>query len=966
MSVKVHHTSRPASVYLLGSLAAVLSLGVSHQAMAACGSGTAPAIVECTGEDNVYSSPAISFSGTAAKTGILLSPVGEAGSLNNSADITITHTTAPTTGNNIIGIDTEAEGEYAVNNSGNINITSGARGQAYGITGNGDVESLTVTNSGSIKVNRTLSDSDVRQITSAAINITNNPNNGTTGNNATTNSLSIAAGVFSEEELDKLSVTNTASGVIQAQGKFATGVYSRAAEFTLTNNGTIEHLAGAGNGIAVAAVADSGNLTQATVVNNGTITGDVLMVDGHALRWWLLSKGDGRGNQSTGPVIGGTAIDNRLNINSQFGQLDSNIENAGTITGNFYYSNGTHVLTNQSGATITGNIEVDQRPMYIPGRTCTVGASECFSSNTTTGDVAVGNPASEEASQNGSTLITTGANVGSPTTYTYSLWGTKDFTFENAGSMSGSLTVLTAPATTINGFSVPDSKVTILPHIFGAGSHDADNPNNNSGFIGGTLRVADGIHNGSGGTSSLGRTTTIAPVIDSTVASGEWYKVANSLDDAGNVGDLPTVAGTALVSWEVQKNTSGALVIGSNVRDAFDVDGISRPGASTINALLGAAGADAGLDALGGAVQNLQDDADVAKAANQLAPETNYATQQAAITLNNAIGQHIDTRLNAVGATGAYSGSGTPAPYGLGMGQKADPNRSNLGGSLKDSDQDFVMPRSAAVWAQGFGAGMDQGNIDGVDGYNARLYGFIAGYDNWISPNVRLGVAGGYANTNIDGKGDTSQNATAIDSYLIEAYGAFKGTGWYATGRTGFTWHDYDTTRTLTVPFSDQAKGSHDGDQFNAAFEIGAPVHYSGLIVTPVASLTYSRLHQAAYSESSDNGMALDVASQTNNSLVSGLGLKGLVPIAADTVIEGRALWLHEFLDDAQDVSASFAAGGGTFTAAGPGVGRDTANLGIGILADIGYNSTFQLNYDANLREDFVAHVGSARIDINF
>jgi outer membrane autotransporter protein len=242
----------------------------------------------------------------------------------------------------------------------------------------------------------------------------------------------------------------------------------------------------------------------------------------------------------------------------------------------------------------------------------------------------------------------------------------------------------------------------------------------------------------------------------------------------------------------------------------------------------------------------------------------------------------------------------------------------------------------------------------------------MVGYDNWISPGVRVGVAGGYANTRIDGEGDTTQNHTDIDSYLIQAYGAVKGSGWYATGRTGFTWHDYDTARVMSEPLEDAAKGSHNGDQFNASIEFGAPMAHSGTIITPVASLTYSRLHQNGYSETSDGAMALAVGSQTNDSIVSGLGLKGLVPIANDTVIEGRALWLHEFGDNAQIVNASFAAGGGTFTAAGPGVGRDSADLGIGMLAQIGFNSTFEINYDANIRDDYLAHVGSARIDVHF
>lgn len=523
---------------------------------------------------------------------------------------------------------------------------------------------------------------------------------------------------------------------------------------------------------------------------------------------------------------------------------------------------------------------------------------------------------------------------------------------ENSGQ-AGNVTVKTSAG----------SEVTIAPHIFGGGATAGPNSvdDSRSGHVG-TLKVWDGA------ASTFADTTTIAPIIDKTIKDGEWYTVATKLDLAAANTEFSDdqVIGSALVQWQLRTNGSNELVIGADLRNAADVSGISKPGAATLNGLFSSAGADPSLDTLGGAVQMLSTDGEVATAAKQLSPETNFATQQAAITLNNAIGQHIDTRLSSVGATGAYQGY-TNAPYGLGMKpEQADPNRSNLGGSLKDSDGDIVVPRSAALWGQAFGAGMNQDERQDVDGYDARIYGLMVGYDNWVSPGVRIGVAGGYANTRIDGEGDTTPNHTDIDSYLIEAYGAVKGAGWYATGRTGFTWHDYDTTRVLSVPFGDSAKGNHDGDQFNASIEIGAPMAHGGTILTPVASLTYSRLHQDGYTETSDSAMALGVGSQNNDSLVSGLGLKGLVPIANDTMIEGRALWLHEFADDAQVVTASFAAGGGTFTAAGPSVGRDSADLGIGMLAQIGFNSTFELNYDANIREDYLAHVGSARVDIHF
>src|SRR5207244_1154833 len=140
--------------------------------------------------------------------------------------------------------------------------------------------------------------------------------------------LSVAAGIFSEEELETLDVHNGGGATISATGPLAVGVYSRAGAFALKNEGTIENTAGRGAGIAIAAVSDSGETRTASIENEGTIKGDIVAVGGVAVRWWALSNGLG---------TGGATTDDRLKINSQFGQLDSAITNKETIHGNFSY-----------------------------------------------------------------------------------------------------------------------------------------------------------------------------------------------------------------------------------------------------------------------------------------------------------------------------------------------------------------------------------------------------------------------------------------------------------------------------------------------------------------------------------------------------------------------------------------------------------------------------------------------------
>ena len=117
--------------------------------------------------------------------------------------------------------------------------------------------------------------------------------------------------------------------------------------------------------------------------------------------------------------------------------------------------------------------------------------------------------------------------------------------------------------------------------------------------------------NGVGGTSSIARTTTIEPVIELLVHSGEWYTIATNLYGS----DVPEVEESALVSWEAEKNSLDALAIGATVNDASTISGLSNPGIAALNGLM--QGGNDTVNALGGALQNL-DAEDVRVAGEQL------------------------------------------------------------------------------------------------------------------------------------------------------------------------------------------------------------------------------------------------------------------------------------------------------------------------------------------------------------
>jgi len=960
------------------SLAFALSLSVSHQAMAAsCAITNSGGIsYTCSGDDQeIPNSINLSLTGATA-TNILVKILKNTELENEEAlQASLSPTTASQSAAALWGIQLSAADNdpnsveaFSFKNEGDIILTHNGTGALYGIGTSGDAgeDSYSVVNEGLISVTR--GPLDIGSDTTTELKVSPQ------GSGFASVAANIAAGIYiNEEETFQAQIVNTEDGRIEANGPLAYGIYARPTSFNLLNEGTIS----AGGFDSAAIVTWDGRANQnldggktlfrtygkSFIDNTGTIEGDIFVID--ATRELVRRTNGNNFNTDVAALDIVRAVEEgndpylTQNPTVALERRDSEINNYGAIAGNIYLFSGSHVVTNGEGATIDGSVVVDQRRKisYAAPSSSVENFYVSVASRLSGGD----DDDDDEGDDDDEFKLLSDKYY---TSYEDLVADNPDHHFEldTAGIITGDVKVYTYAGAT--DATTPPSTIELRPHIIGSGVGSTEaTPSENSGYIGGTLAIGTGTWPDIT-TSTIGTDAqvTLSPVIDYVVHNGESFLVARHLVGTA----LPDTEDTVLVDWtayQVGGPADGhALAVQASVADASIVDGLSNPGVVTLNTLLSTDGSDDSLNELAVGVQRLTEEDDVRKAGEQLRPEVNFATQQAAITLNQVIGQHIDQRLASVGATGS---SGNYAqPSGLGMG-KNDPNRSSLGGPGMTVDPG-APGGGSALWGRAFGVGLNQDEIDNVDGYDTTIYGALAGYDNWLSPGLRVGVAVGYAHTNIDGKGATNQNGTDIDSYLAELYATYKGAGWYATGRTGYTWHDYETNRVLTVPIDDVAHGSHDGNQYNAAIEVGAPIRTYGAILTPVASLTYSNLDQDSYTERSEGGMALAIGDQQNDSLVSGLGLKALVPIANDTVLEGRALWLHEFSDTAQAVGASFAAGGATFTAAGPDVGRDSAALGLGLLASIGADSTFQLNYDANIRDDFIAHIGSGELRIRY
>ena len=757
----------------------------------------------------------------------------------------------------LAGIGTDAAGEYSIRNSGTISATHNGIGRTSGIEVGGDVESMVINNSGTIEAVR----ANTITLTSSTAALFQGTVTLSNSSTTSTGNIGILAGIYSEEEAESLTINNT--GTISGTGSYASGIYARALSTTINNSGLIS-----GSAIAIAQLADDGDTRSMILKNSGTINGDILSVNGAAMRWWSLSNGEGT-NSAT--------IDSRLNIASQWGQVNSVINNSGTINGNLYYSNGTHSLTNTG--VLNSNIDLDQRDT------------------------------------NSSAIV-----------------GTKQFTFENAGEFDGDMLIHTA-STTASG-SLVESSITLIPTIMGSGAGSSLlNPSSNIAGMGSTLNI---VTSAGGSESDI----TLAPKVASgiVVKNGEFFTVANTYQLNGSTvsagtSNLPQVSSAnSLINWSAEVNANGSLVLESATSTA-GITGLSQGGRNALSNLLTFD------SSLGSQVQNLDGDAAVQKAAEQLKPEVNNAGYQAVISATDKvfglIGQHLES-MN-VAQLGGKSGVAT--------GEQA---------------------ASSGIWFQTFGFRGDQDKRKGVDGYDADAFGFAAGADTLLADgNTRVGAAISYGNSDVNGKGVTSSNRVDIDSYQATLYGTRLLDGWYLNGALGLGRHEYDSRRVI---INNTVNGSHEAWQYTAKVDAGMPISVGKSSLIPVASLTYSRLDENGYTEHGEG--ALRISGRNTDSLRSGLGVKAIVPLEIGSLnsgIELRALWQHEFADTEQDTTARFAAGGSTFRTSAVSQERDSANLGISyrIVGNNTLKQSLLLSYDAEIRSQYLGQTAllQARFD---
>lgn len=719
----------------------------------------------------------------------------------------------------------------------------------------------------------------------------------------------------------------TNSGII---GGNRTGIDNQGTIGTLTNNGVLT-----GGSTAI-----WNNGTLGTLVNTGTVVGGWGVNNGGTIGT-LLNSGALSASSATG-----VALYNPGAIGT--------LTNSGTITGSSYAiyntSTGTLGVLANSGV-IAGNIRNDSSN----GLTIRGGAGSVFGTLTGYGG-AIGTIASTSADltfSSGNVLLNDNIDVGGSTVTNTAATLRVDSPMTIAGNYSqgsaatllvgvssgavttGSLTsdsgygrlVVSGSATVASGSSITLQKTG--SYAFAAGQRyvvidaSSSGTNYNAGSLNYSINGYTSVLSGTTITAN-GRSDLVVTVASAT-AAGTTSGTGTSSGSGSGTSTTTTTGTSAAPSATVLANRPNAV---SALGGLLAYTGI---GAADLLNLYNAATA-----------LSLGSSAEANRAGAQLGPVSQMSASRAATAPTFDVLTVVANRADSLRLARSYGQSGV-----------------STGESAPDK----------AVWGQVLGGHAGQGNSAQADGFSANYGGLLFGADTAVGDRWRAGGAFSYTTSAIDNTGDSAGDSTRVNAYGLLGYASYTAPKWYANLSAGAVLQHYDTTRAVSFTgFSGTAQGRFDGSQYVARAELGYPLALGAYTLTPLSSLTYSYLHQSAYTESGGNGAALSVGATHATSVKSDFGMKlerGFATTYGVLVPDVQLAWRHEYVRGGQRTTSSFAAdasGETTFMITGASPISDMAVLSAGITLLRANNLTLTARYELQAAPRFVSQTGSLRL----
>jgi outer membrane autotransporter protein len=529
-------------------------------------------------------------------------------------------------------------------------------------------------------------------------------------------------------------------------------------------------------------------------------------------------------------------------------------------------------------------------------------------------------------------------------------------------------------------------------------AHDLElavNPSSTSrlALLGGTLSVGGNYIQNAGGNLALGITSlsnyctinaggtasldgTLTPVLlGSRPLANQVF--SGILTGAGGLNGTFTLTDpwiSPTLYWQPRYNPNSLDLL---VERDYNNQGLAlNSNLAAVGAMLNglAEGASGDLGTVLDAVDNLPTSGDVQDAFKQISPEKAGALATlgfagATFQMRNLATRTTNLRFEMGNFDQSGGLGGLDLNYSRQEGVMLAYNGAGLPG-LFSAEKEFRAPEGRwGLFADGGAAFGSQKSTVNQTGYDFTLGGCTVGADYRVADNLLLGLASGYSHTGSGFHG--SGGGVTANTVPVNAYGAYFPGRLYAYGSLGYALNLFDLRRGLNFGgISRSAQSSTTGHQFNAYGETGYDFRVRRGILTPTATIAYSRLWVGGFTEHDAGALDLRVGSQTADSLQTGLGGRLTIPFRAGQVKvapQVYAFYEHEFANGSRGLEARLSQGGSTFSFQTDAAGRNFAVVGASLNLGLKDNLWAQINYNAEVgRDNYTAHFVNAGLRYEF
>jgi fibronectin-binding autotransporter adhesin len=271
-----------------------------------------------------------------------------------------------------------------------------------------------------------------------------------------------------------------------------------------------------------------------------------------------------------------------------------------------------------------------------------------------------------------------------------------------------------------------------------------------------------------------------------------------------------------------------------------------------------------------------------------------------------------------------------------------------------------------SAWATGLGGFQYMGSDGNAGRVDSATGGVVFGVQADNVDGFRLGMAGGYTNSNA--RGAAGPSSADIEAFHVSLYGAARMDALSVRMGAGYARNEIRTSRQVAIGgFADTLTASYVGHVGQAFGEVGYEITAGSVSLEPFAGLAHVAVGTGAFTESGGPA-ALSVAASGHGATFSTLGLRAAHDLYASSsgvlTATGGIAWCHAF-DAAPLRSMAFASGGSVFTVAGLPAARDALVLDAGLNWRVA-GMNVGARYTGSLGGSASSHSVNARLNVAF